>query len=97
MKRFVEGEDRNQSTLFPERLEDYIGTDNPVRVVDVFIEELNLGDLGFERVNPRAIGGPVCKIGSLLLLPLPSGHENKQGARRFQLTRHHQQRTGFAR
>jgi transposase len=43
MKRFVEGADRAQGTLFPERLEDWIGEDNPVRVVDVFVDELDLG------------------------------------------------------
>ncbi len=42
MKRFVEGEDRGQSTLFPERLDEYIGDDNPVRVIDVFVDELDL-------------------------------------------------------
>jgi len=45
MKRFVEGVDRSQSTLFPERLEDYIDENNPVRVVDVFVEALDLGGL----------------------------------------------------
>ena len=48
MKRFIEGEDRNQSTLFPERLDDYIAEDNPVRVVDVFVDELDLGRLGIQ-------------------------------------------------
>lgn len=43
MKRFVEDEDRSQSTLFPERLDDYVGEANPVSVVDVFVDELNLG------------------------------------------------------
>ena len=43
MKRFVEGEDRGQSTLSPERLEDWIGEDNPVRVIDVFVDEIDLG------------------------------------------------------
>ncbi len=47
MKRFVEGVDRGQNTLFPDRLEDWIGDDNPVRVVDVFVDELDLGGLGF--------------------------------------------------
>ncbi len=42
MKRFVEGTDRGQSTLFPESLEDWIGEDNPVRVIDVFVDELDL-------------------------------------------------------
>ncbi len=61
MKRFVEGVARGQSTLFPDRLEDWIGEDNPVRVIDVFVDELDLGGLGFDRVAPRAgpawIGG----------------------------------------
>ncbi len=58
MKRFVEGVDREQSTLFPDRLEDWIGDDNPVRVVDVFVDELDLGGLGFERIEPLATGRP---------------------------------------
>ncbi len=58
MKRFVEGVDRGQSTLFPDRLEDWIGDDNPVRVVDVFVDELDLGGLGFDRVAPLATGRP---------------------------------------
>lgn len=60
MRRFVEGEDRSQSTLFPERLEDWISEDNPVRVVDVFVDELDLGGLGFDRV-PNASGSS-CEI-----------------------------------
>lgn len=47
MKRFIEGVDRSQSTLFPERLEDFIAEDNPVRVVDVFVDQLDLRDLEF--------------------------------------------------
>ncbi len=58
MKRFVEGVERTQNTLFPERLEDWIGDDNPVRVIDVFVDELDLGGLGFDRVAPRATGRP---------------------------------------
>ena len=58
MKRFVEGVDREQGTLFPEQLEDYVAEDNPVRVIDVFVDELDLGDLGFGRVEPRATGRP---------------------------------------
>ena len=46
--RFIKGEDRNQRTLFPECLDDYIAEDNPVRVADVFVDELDLGPLGFE-------------------------------------------------
>src|SRR5258707_294533 len=58
MKRFVEGTDRGQSTLFPECLEDWIGEDNPVRVIDVFVEELELAELGFDGVAPEATGRP---------------------------------------
>ena len=58
MKRFIEGVDRSQSTLFPDRLEDWIGEDNAVRVVDVFVDELDLGGRGFGRVAPRATGRP---------------------------------------
>jgi transposase len=58
MKRFVEGIDRAQSTLFPECLEDWIGENNPVRVIDVFVDELNLAELGFSGVDPEATGRP---------------------------------------
>lgn len=47
MKRFVEGEDRRQGTLLPEYLEDYVSEENPVRVIDVFVDELDLKGLGF--------------------------------------------------
>jgi transposase len=58
MKRFIEGEDRGQGTLLPELLDDYIAADNPVRVVDVFVEELDLASLGFKRVQPASTGRP---------------------------------------
>jgi hypothetical protein len=56
--RFVEGEDRRQSFLLPELLDDYVTEDNPVRVVEAFIEELELGALGFEGVQPASTGRP---------------------------------------
>ena len=55
MKRFVEGMDRQQSTLFPECLEDWIHEDNPVRVIDAFVEELDLSKLGFDGVSSRIL------------------------------------------
>ena len=58
MRRFVESKDRAQSTLFPECLEDWIGEDNPVRAIDVFVEELDLFELGFSGVEPEATGRP---------------------------------------
>src|SRR5450631_2451821 len=58
MKRFVVGADRGQSTLLPECLDDWIDEENPVRVIDVFVDELNLAELGFDGVGPAAAGRP---------------------------------------
>jgi transposase len=58
MKRFIEGEERSQITLLPECLDDYIADDNSVRVVDVFVDELKLHELGFEGAKPAATGRP---------------------------------------
>jgi len=58
MKRFIEGKSRFQSTLFPETLEDFITEDNPVRVIEAFVEELDLNKLEFKSVNPSATGRP---------------------------------------
>jgi hypothetical protein len=58
MKRFMEGENRFQSTLFPESLDDYIAEDNEVRVVDAFVNKLKLTQLGFDRAEPSATGRP---------------------------------------
>jgi hypothetical protein len=53
MKRFVEGEGRKQAVLLPEYLEDFVTVDNPVRVDDVFVDELDLHDLGFDEWLPQ--------------------------------------------
>ena len=66
MKRFVEGEDRRQAVLLPEYLDDYVSEENPVRVIDVFVEELDLGVLGFPGVVPEATGRPAYHPGVLL-------------------------------
>jgi transposase len=66
MKRFVEGIDRGQSTLFPECLEEWICEDNPVRVIDAFVEELDLAELKFAGVDPRQPADP--RPGSFLSL-----------------------------
>ncbi|HKT26559.1 IS1182 family transposase [Dyella sp.] len=58
MKRFVDSVDRSQAVLFPERLDDYIDEDNPVRVIDVFVNELDLGNVGFDGVTPAPTGRP---------------------------------------
>ena len=58
MKRFVEGLDRGQSTLFPECPDDWIAEENPVRVIDVLVDELDLAAVGFSGVDPEATGRP---------------------------------------
>ena len=66
MSGFVEGIDRNQSSLFPAELEDYVAGDNPVRAVDAFVDGLDLGKLGFGRVNPLEKGRPCYHPATLL-------------------------------
>jgi len=84
MKRFVEGVDRSQSSMFPERLEDWIGEDNPVRVVDVFVDELDLGGLGFGRVEPRETGRPGYHPSVLLKLYIYGYLNRVQSSRRLE-------------
>ena len=84
MKRFIEGEDRNQSTLFPERLDDYIAEDNPVRVIDVFVDELDLGQLGFGRVEPKVTGRPAYHPSTLLKLYIYGYLNRVQSSRRLE-------------
>ena len=66
MSGFVQGIDRSQSTLFPAMLDDYVAEDNPVRAVDAFVEGLDLGKLGFGRVEPLEQGRPGYHPGTLL-------------------------------
>jgi transposase len=68
MKRSIEGEDRSQVTLLPECLDDFIGEDNPVRAVDVFVEELDLRSLGFAGADPASTGRPAYHPSVLLKL-----------------------------
>ncbi len=58
MSHHITGQSRHQSTLFPELMDDFVSEDNPVRVIDVFVEHLDLLDLGFESVNPKSTGRP---------------------------------------
>jgi len=84
MKRFIEGVDRSQSTLFPERLEDYIAEDNPVRVVDVFVEALDLRELGFEGIDPCTTGRPAYHPAILLKLYIYGYLNRIQSSRRLE-------------
>ena len=58
MSRFIKGEDRTQSTLFPASFDDYISDNNPVRMVDYFVDDLDLGALGFNRIEAASAGRP---------------------------------------
>jgi transposase len=84
MKRFVEGVDRGQSTLFPECLEDWVLEDNPVRVIDVFVEELDLGEVGFSGVEPEATGRPSYHPSVLLKLYIYGYLNRVQSSRRLE-------------
>src|SRR5438445_2498468 len=66
MTRFVQSEDRIQGVLLPEYLDDYLAADNRVRVIDVCVDELDLGALGFDGVIPEATGRPAYHPGGLL-------------------------------
>jgi transposase len=68
MKRFVEGADRGQSTLLPECLDEWVEESNSVRVIDCFVDALDLADLGFEGVEPAATGRPAYHPSVLLKL-----------------------------
>src|SRR5882672_12229811 len=84
MKRFIEGIDRAQSTLFPESLEDWISEDNPVRVIDVFVDELDLAELGFTGVEPAATGRPAYHPSVLLKLYIYGYLNRVQSSRRLE-------------
>ena len=84
MKRFIEGVDRSQSTLFPDRLEDYVAEDNPVRVVDAFVEALDLRALGFQSVDPHATGRPAYHPAVLLKVYIYGYLNRIQSSRRLE-------------
>ncbi|NIP13660.1 MAG: IS1182 family transposase [Pseudomonadales bacterium] len=84
MKRYIEGVDRDQGTLFPERLEDWVGEDNAVRVIDVFVDELDLRGLGFDRAEPEATGRPGYHPAVLLKLYVYGYLNRVQSSRRLE-------------
>jgi transposase len=83
MKRFIEGDDRQQITLLPESLDEYIEAENPVRVVDLFVEQLDLGSLGFS-VAPAATGRPSYHPSTLLKLYVYGYLNRIQSSRRLE-------------
>jgi transposase len=83
MSRFVEGEDRQQQALLPSALEDYVGEDNPVRVIDAFVDELDLAGLGFA-ATPAATGRPAYHPATLLKLYIYGYLNRVQSSRRLE-------------
>ncbi len=88
MKRFIEGENRFQSTLFPESLEDYIADDNAVRVVDAFINKLELKQLGFDRAEPSETGRPGYLPATMLKIYVYGYLNRIQSSRRLERESH---------
>ena len=84
MSRFIQGESRTQSTLFPARIEEYISEDNPAKFIDAFIEQTDLVELGFASAQPHATGRPAYHPGLMLKLYL-YGYLNKiQSSRKLE-------------
>ena len=84
MKRFVQGMDRGQATLLPECLDDWIGEDNPVRVIDAFVDALDLAEIGFAGVEPAATGRPSYHPSVLLRLYIYGYLNRIQSSRRLE-------------
>src|ERR1700746_3347132 len=84
MKRFVEGEDRRQGALLPHCLDDYVTENNPVRVIEAFIDELDLATLGFDGVVPETTGRPAYHPATLLKIYLYGYLNRVQSSRRLE-------------
>lgn len=84
MRRFIEGADRRQVTLMPECLDDYVGEDNPVRIVDAFVNELDLQTLGFDGADPATTGRPSYHPAVLLKLYIYGYLNRIQSSRRLE-------------
>ncbi len=82
MPRFIEGRDRHQVTFLPESLDEFIAADNAVRVVDAFVDELDLPALGFEGTAPAATGRPSYHPAVLLKIYI-YGYLKRPGQRRW--------------
>ena len=88
MKRFVAGESRSQATLFPELLDDFVTEDNPVRVIEAFIDALDLRQLGFKGIDPHATGRPAYHPAVLLKIYLYGYLNRVQSSRRLEREAH---------
>ncbi len=84
MSKFIRGQDRSQGTLFPERLDDCVEEDNPVRVIDVFIDDLDISGLGF-KAEPAATGRPGYHPKTMLKLYVYGYLNRVQSSRRLEV------------
>src|SRR3954463_6363295 len=84
MRRFIDGEDRMQQALLPHCLEDYVDEENPVRVIEVFIDELDLAAVGFSGMTPAATGRPAYRPSTLLKIYLYGYLNRIQSSRRLE-------------
>jgi transposase len=84
MKRFIEGADRTQVSLLPDCVDDYVGADNPVRVIEAFVEQLELREMGFESVDPEATGRPAYHPSVLLKIYIYGYLNRVQSSRRLE-------------
>jgi len=84
MKRFIEGLDRGQASLFPDCLDDWVDADNPVRVIDAFVEALDLVGLGFEGIQAADTGRPAYHPAVLLKLYIYGYLNRVQSSRRLE-------------
>ena len=84
MKRFIEGEDQSQIALLPECLDDFIAEDNPVRVAEAFVEELDLQGVGFDGAQPAETGRPSYHPAVLLKIYIYGYLKQIQSSRRLE-------------
>src|SRR4029078_11776560 len=84
MRRYIDGEDRMQAALLPHSLEDYVDQENPVRVIEIFIDELDLAALGFSGMTPAAPGRPAYHPSTLLKIYLYGYLNRIQSSRRLE-------------
>jgi transposase len=88
MSHHIKGQSRTQATLFPEALDDFVTDENPVRVIDAFVDSIDLASLGFEKVKTKATGRPCYHPGMMLKLYI-YGHLNRiQSSRRLEEETH---------
>jgi transposase len=88
MSHHIKGQPRHQSTLFPESIDDFVTEDNPVRVIDMFVDHLDLLDLGFETVNPKLTGRPGYHPSTMLKLYIYGYLNRIQSSRRLEKESH---------